>query len=85
MAQINKQKKFDRAVKRAMKRKARKGTLIWLAVIFILSILLSVIVHFVPIWFDMFVQYKDPFYRPMDIERQYRLLDNERQGGIKYN
>ena len=84
MAQINNQKKFDRAVNLAMKRKARKGTFIWLAVIFILSILLSVIVHFVPIWFDMFVQYKDPSYRPMDIERQYRLMDNQRQGGIKY-
>ena len=85
MAQINEQIKFDRAVQRAMKRTARKRTLIWLAGIFILSILLSVIVHFVPIWFDMYVQYNDPSYRPMDIEREYRLLDRERQDGIKYN
>lgn len=76
---------FDRAVQLAMKRKARKGILKWLAVIFILSVLLSVTIHFAPIWFDMFVKYKDPSYRPMDIERQYKLLDNERQGGIKYN
>jgi hypothetical protein len=83
MAQIDKQKEFDRAVQRAMKRRARKGTLIWLAFIFILSVLLSIIVHFAPIWYDMFVRYNDPVYRPMDIERQYKSLDNERQGGIK--
>jgi hypothetical protein len=85
MAQINERIKFDRAVQRTMKKKARKRTLIWLAVIFILSVLLSIIIHFVPIWFDMYVQYNDPSYRPMDIERQYRLLDSERQDGIKYN
>jgi hypothetical protein len=83
MAQIDKQKEFDRAVQRAMKRKERKGTLIWISVIFILSVLLSIIVHFAPIWYDMFVQYNDPVYRPMDIERQYQSLDRERQGGIK--
>ncbi len=83
MAQIDKQKEFDRAVQRAMQRKARKGMLIWMAVIFILSILLSIVVHFTPIWYDMFVQYQDPVYRPMDIERQYKSLDRERQGGLK--
>lgn len=83
MAQIDKQKEFDRAVRLAMKRRARKGTLIWMAVIIILSILLSVIVHFAPVWYDMFVQYQDPVYRPMDIERQYKSLNRERQGGLK--
>ena len=83
MAQIDKQKEFDRAVQRAMKRKERKGTVIWISVIFILSVLLSIIVHFAPIWYDIFVGYKDPVYRPMDIERQYQSLDRERQGGIK--
>jgi hypothetical protein len=85
MAQLNSQKEFDRAVQRAMKRKARKGTFIWMAVIFVLSILLSIIVHYTPIWYDMFIQYQDPVYRPMDIERQYKSLDRERQGGIKQN
>lgn len=83
MDEINKQKEFDRAVQRAMKRKARKGTLIWLAVICILSILLSFIVLYAPIWYDMLVRYKDPVYRPMDIERQFQSLERERQGGIK--
>ena len=83
MAQIDKQKEFDRAVQRAMKKRARKGTLIWMAIIFILSILLSFIVHYAPIWYDMFVRYRDPVYRPMDIERQYQSLERERQGGIK--
>ena len=83
MAQIDKPKEFDRAVQRTMKRKARKRTLIWMAVIFILSILLSFIVHYAPIWYDMLVRYHDPVYRPMDIERQYKSLERERQGGIK--
>ncbi len=83
MAQVNKQKEFDRAIRQAMKKKARKGMLIWMAVIFILSILLSFLVHFAPIWYDMFVQYQDPVYRPLDIERQYKSLDRERQGGLK--
>ena len=83
MAQIDKQKQFDRAVKRAMKRKARKRTLIWMVVIFFISIILSFAVHFVPIWYEMLVRYRDPVYRPMDIERQYKALESERQGGIK--
>lgn len=83
MDEINKEKEFDRAVQRAMKRKARKRTLIWMAVIFILSILLSFIVHYAPIWYDMFVRYKDPVYRPMDIERQFQSLERERKGDIK--
>lgn len=83
MAQIDKPKEFDRAVQRAMKRKSRKGTVIWMAVIFILSIILSFIVRFAPIWYDMLVRYQDPVYRPMDIERQYKSLERERQGGIK--
>lgn len=83
MPQIDKQKEFDRAVQRAMKRKARKGTVIWLAAIFLLSILLSFIVHYTPIWYDMLVRYKDPVYRPMDIERQFQSLEKERKGGIK--
>ncbi len=85
MAQIDEQKGFDRAVRRATKRKARRVTLIWIAVIFILSILLSIIVHFTPVWYDMFVQYQDPVYRPLDIERQYKSLDRERQGGLQQN
>ncbi len=83
MVQRDKQKEFDHAVQRAMKRKSRKGTLIWMAVIFILSILLSLIVNYAPIWYDMFVRYRDPIYRPMDIERQYQSLERERKGGIK--
>jgi hypothetical protein len=83
MAPIDKQRAFDHAVQRAMKRKARKGTLIWMAVIFILSMLLSFIVHYAPVWYDMFVHYKDPVYRPMDIERQFQSLEKERKGGIK--
>lgn len=54
-----------------------------MVVIFFISIILSLAVHFVPIWYDMLVRYHDPVYRPMDIERQHKALENDRRGGIK--
>lgn len=83
MDQITRQKEFDRAVQRAMKKKSRKGTLLWLVIIILISVLLSFLVYFTPIWYDLFVRYQDPVYRPMDIERQYKELDSHRQGGLK--
>ena len=83
MDEINKQQEFDRAIKRAIKKKARKQIWIWLAASFLISILLSFVVHYVPVWYDMLVRYQDPVYRPMDIERQYNTLNRERQGELK--
>ncbi|MBU2026726.1 MAG: hypothetical protein KJ814_03790 [Proteobacteria bacterium] len=83
MDEITKQKQFDRAVRRAIKKRSRKEMLIWMVVIFFISIILSLAVHFVPIWYDMLVRYHDPVYRPMDIERQHKALENDRRGGIK--
>jgi hypothetical protein len=82
MDEIRKQKEFDRAIRRAIKKKARKQMWIWLAASLLVSILLSFAVHYMPVWYDMLVRYQDPVYRPMDIERQYNALDRER-GGIK--
>jgi hypothetical protein len=82
MTDINKQKEFDRAFKRSIKRKAQKRTFLWMVLIFVISILLSLIVHFVPVLYDLLVRYQDPVYRPMDIERQYQVLDRDR-GGLK--
>jgi hypothetical protein len=82
MDELSKQKEFDHAIKRAIKKRARKRLWIWLAASFLVSILLSFVVHYVPVWYDMLVRYQDPVYRPMDLERQYNALDRER-GGIK--
>lgn len=77
------QKEFNRVVKQAIKKKARKRTLLWMVVIFFITIILSFAVHFLPIWYDMFVHYQDPVYSPAYIERQYKSMDKERHGGTK--
>lgn len=77
-------KQFDRAVNRIMKRKARRSVRIWLFVIFIASVLMSLIVNYIPVFYDKLIHYNDPTYRPMDLERQYQeLQDLRKQGGPK--
>lgn len=80
MDNMQKQRKFERAFKRAVRRKSWKQTLVWLLVIFLVSTALSFLVNYMPAWYDQFVSYKDPVYRPMDIERQYQAVEKERSG-----
>ena len=78
----NNDKKFNRAVDRIMKKKARKSIWIWIFIIFIDAVVTSLFVSYVPIFYDKLIHYNDPTYRPMDLERQYQeLQDNRKDGG----
>jgi len=72
-------KQFDRAVRRIMKKKERKSAGIWIFIIFIVAILISLFVNYIPIFYDKLIHYNDPTYRPMDLERQYRELQDIRK------
>ncbi|MBW6486910.1 MAG: hypothetical protein K0B01_12255 [Syntrophobacterales bacterium] len=69
---------IDRAFMRAIKKKSRKRTLLWILLCFTASIAVSLLVHFIPVWYEKFANYHDPFYRPLDIERQYQTLERQR-------
>ncbi len=71
-------KQFDRAVNQIMKKKARKSAGIWIFIIFIVAVLISLFVNYIPVFYDKLIHYSDPTYRPMDLERQYRELQKER-------
>ena len=72
-------KQFDRAVNQIMKKKARKSTGIWIFIIFIVAVLISLFVSYIPIFYDKLIHYNDPTYRPMDLHRQYRELQDLRK------
>lgn len=72
-------KQFNRAVGRIMKKKARKNVWIWMFVIFIVAVVASLFVSYIPIFYDKLIHYNDPTYRPMDLERQYRELQDIRR------
>jgi uncharacterized membrane protein SpoIIM required for sporulation len=72
-------KQFDRAVSQIMKKKARKSAGIWIFIIFIVAILISLFVNYIPIFYDKLIHYNDPTYRPMDLERQYQELQDLRK------
>ncbi len=69
---------IDRAFIRAIKKKSRKRTFLWMLLCLVASIVLSFFIHFIPVWYQKFVNYNDPFYRPADIERQYQTLEQQR-------
>ena len=77
----NNDKQFNRAVSRIMKKKARKSIWIWMFVIFIVAVVASLFVSYIPIFYDKLIHYNDPTYRPMDLERQYRELQDIRRDG----
>lgn len=82
MESMQQQRKFEREFKRTVRRKAWKRNIIWLLVILLIAVAASFLVNFMPVWYDQFVRYKDPVYRPMDIERKFQAVERER-GGIK--
>jgi hypothetical protein len=47
------------------------------------SLVFSLFIHYIPVWYQKFVNYNDPFYRPMDIERQYQTLEQQRGSSNK--
>lgn len=67
----NQQKEFDRAVERAMKKKARKQMFIWIVIILLISIILSFALYFMQNWYDQSSQGTGNL---TDIEKQYRKL-----------
>lgn len=71
--------KLDRAMKAVARQEARKRTWLWILAIFFVSILLGLLVNFIPILYDQLIHYNDPSYRPMDIERQYQELYDRRK------
>ena len=75
----NNDKQFNRAVGRIMKKKARKYVWMWMFVIFIVAVVASLFVSYIPIFYDKLIHYNDPTYRPMDLERQYRELQDIRR------
>ena len=74
---------IDRAFMRAIKKKSRKRTFLWILLSLAASIAVSLIVNFIPVWYEKFTNYHDPFYRPMDIERQYQTLEEQRGRSLK--
>lgn len=77
------QNAIDRAFIRAIKKKSRKRTFLWILLCLAASIAISLVIHFIPVWYEKFVNYNDPFYRPMDIERQYQTLEQQRGSSTK--
>jgi hypothetical protein len=69
---------IDRAFRNAIKKKTRKRTFLWILLCLVVSMLTSLLIHFIPVWCQKFVNYNDPFYRPLDIERQYQTLEQQR-------
>ena len=69
---------IDRAFMRAIKKKSRKRTFLWILLCLAASIAISLVIRFIPVWYEKFVNYNDPFYRPSDIERQYQMLEQQR-------
>jgi len=61
---------IDRAFMHAIKRKSRKRTFLWILICLVASAAVSLLVHFIPVWYEKFATYNDPLYRPMGIERQ---------------
>jgi hypothetical protein len=74
---------IDRAFRHAIKRKSRNRTFLWILACLAVSLLFSLFIHYVPLWYQKFVNYNDPFYRPMDIERQYQTLEQQRGNAPK--
>ncbi len=74
---------IDRAFKSAMQRKSRKRTFLWILVCLAASVVISLVINYIPIWYQKFVNYNDPFYRPMDIERKYYELEQQRSGSTR--
>ncbi len=65
---------LDRSIREVKAKTLRKR--FWIAVlfIFIVSVLLGMTVNFLSSSYDRFINYYDPSYRPMDIERKYQDL-----------
>ena len=77
----NNDKQFNRAVDRIMKKKARKSIWIWIFIIFIVAVVTSLLVSYIPIFYDKLIHYNDPTYRPVDLERQYQKMQETRRDG----
>jgi len=60
----NNDKQFNRAVDRMIKKKARKSLWVWIFIIFIVAVVTSLFVSYVPIFYDKLIHYNDPTYRP---------------------
>lgn len=74
---------IDRAFRNAIRKKSRKRTFLWILVCLVVSVAMSLVIHFIPVWYQKFVNYNDPFYRPMDLERQYQTLEKQRGNATK--
>jgi hypothetical protein len=75
---------LDHAIRQVTRKKARKRLCFWISVIFMISILLSLFVSFIPVMYQKFMHYDDPAYRPMDIEREYQeMLDRREKGSFR--
>jgi ABC-type microcin C transport system permease subunit YejE len=75
----NSDKQFDHAINQVIKKKEKKKVWLWLLIIFVIAIVVSLFVNFIPLLYDQLIHYNDPSYRPMDLERQYRDLENLRK------
>jgi ABC-type microcin C transport system permease subunit YejE len=76
------ERQLDHAIRQVARKKARKRLCFWIIVIFMISILLSLFVSFIPVMYEKFIHYNDPAYRPMDIEREYQKLLDRREGAV---
>ena len=76
----NEERQLDHAIRQVARKKARKRLYLWISLIFIISILLSLLVSFIPVIYEKLIHYADPAYRPMDIEREYKKLFDRREG-----
>jgi hypothetical protein len=74
------ERQLDHAIRQVTRKKARKRLYLWISLIFIITILLSLLVSFIPVLYEKFIHYADPAYRPMDIEREYKKLFDRREG-----
>ena len=72
MDEISKQREFNRAVQQAMKRKSRKQMLVWMAIILLISIIVSSAIYFIQDWYDMNSQ---DTVNLTDIEKEYKMLE----------
>jgi hypothetical protein len=76
-------KAIDRAFRNAINKKSRKRTFLWILACLMVPLVFSLFIHYIPVWYQKFVNYNDPFYRPMDIERQYQTLEQQRGSSNK--
>ena len=74
------ERQLNHAIRQVARKKARKRLYLWISLIFIISILLSLLVSFIPVIYEKFIHYDDPAYRPMDVEREYQKMFDRREG-----